>query len=316
MSARAWAGFFAMSTIWGVPYLFIKVAVGDGVPPAFVAWSRVTLAAMVLLALAWRAGVLGGLQARWRWLCLYALFEIAIPFPLIAAGEQHVSSSLAAIMIATVPLLVALLALRFDAPERATGRRLVGLLVGFSGVVALVGVDLAGSPDELLGAGAVALAAVGYAAGPMILKRHMADLDPRATMGVSLAIGAVLLTPLALVDPPSSASMTSDAIWSLVVLGLLCTAAAFVVMAMLVAEVGPGRALVITYVNPVVAVALGVAVLGERPGAGAIAGLLLILAGSWLSTDGRLPPGLAGVFPRGRRRGGGRRRPWPARSPS
>src|SRR3954468_2681927 len=308
MRARGWSCFAAVATLWGIPYLFIKIAVDDGVPPAFVAWSRVTLAAVVLVGLAWRAGVLGGVGARWRWLSLYALFEIAIPFPLIAAGEQHVSSSLAAIMIATVPLLVALLALRFDAAERATGRRLVGLLVGFSGVVALVGVDLAGSPDELLGAGAVALAAVGYAAGPMILKRHMADLDPRATMGVSLAIGAVLLTPLALADPPSSASLTSDAVVSLVVLGLLCTAAAFVVMAMLVAEIGPGRALVITYVNPVVAVALGVAVLGERPGAGAIAGLLLILAGSWLSTDGRLPPGLLGALTR--------RRPRPIRSPS
>jgi drug/metabolite transporter (DMT)-like permease len=315
MSSRAWIAFATVSVLWGIPYLFIKVAVDDGVPPAFVAWSRVTLAAVVLMALSWRAGVLSGLRSRWRWLCLYGLFEIAIPFPLIAAGEQHVSSSLAAIMIATVPLLVALLALRFDAAERATGRRLVGLLVGFSGVVALVGVDLAGSPDELLGAGAVALAAVGYAAGPMILKRHMADLDPRATMGVSLAIGAVLLTPLALADPPSSASLTSDAVVSLVVLGLLCTAAAFVVMAVLVAEVGPGRALVITYVNPVVAVALGVAVLGERPGAGAIAGLLLILAGSWLSTDGRLPPGLVGVFAR-RRVGRTRRRPGPIRSPS
>jgi drug/metabolite transporter (DMT)-like permease len=313
VSSRAWIAFATVSVLWGIPYLFIKVAVDDGVPPGFVAWSRVGLAAVVLMGLSWRAGVLNGLRSRWRWLGLYALLEIAIPFPLIAAGERHVSSSLAAIMIATVPLIVALLALRFDAAERASGRRLVGLLVGFSGVVALVGVDLAGDADELLGAGAVALAAVGYAAGPMILKRHMADLDPRATMGVSLALGAVLLTPLALADPPSAASLTSDAVISLVVLGLLCTAAAFVVMAMLVADIGPGRALVITYVNPVVAVALGVAVLGERPGAGAIAGLLLILAGSWLSTDGRLPPGLVGMLAR---RGRGRRRPRPIRSPS
>jgi drug/metabolite transporter (DMT)-like permease len=305
VSTRAWIAFATISVLWGIPYLFIKVAVDDGVPPGFVAWSRVGLAALVLVALSWRAGVLTGLRARWRWLCLYALFEIAIPFPLIAAGERHVSSSLAAIMIATVPLILALLALRYDAAERASGRRLVGLLVGFSGVVALVGVDVAGDSDELLGAGAVGLAAVGYAIGPMILKRHMADLDPRATMGVSLAVGTVLLTPLALADPPPSASLTSDAVISLVVLGLLCTAAAFVVMAVLVADVGPGRALVITYVNPVVAVALGVAVLGERPGAGAIAGLLLILAGSWLSTDGRLPPGLTALWAR---------RPRPIRS--
>jgi drug/metabolite transporter (DMT)-like permease len=306
VSSRAWAAFATVSVLWGIPYLFIKIAVDDGLSPGFIAWTRVTLAAVVLLVLAWRAGRLPELRGRGRWLALYALLEISIPFPLIAAGEKHVTSSLAAIVIATVPLVVALLALRFDAAERASGRRLVGLLVGFGGVIALVGVDLAGNTTELLGAGAVALAAVGYAAGPMILKRHMADLDPRATMGASLAIAAVILLPLAALDPPSGA-ISSDSIVALVVLGLLCTAAAFVVMAVLVTEVGPGKALVITYVNPVVAVALGVAVLDERPGAGAIAGLLLILAGSWLSTDGRLPPWLTAPF--ARRRGAASDRP-------
>jgi drug/metabolite transporter (DMT)-like permease len=311
MSPRAWAAFASISILWGIPYLFIKVAVDEGVPPAFVAWSRVTLAAVVLLALAWRAGVLGSVRGKGRWLALYAVFEIAIPFPLIAAGEQHVASSLAAIIIAAVPLIVALLAIRFDHSERATGRRLVGLLIGLAGVVVLVGIDVAGNADELLGAGAVLIAAVGYAAGPMILKRQMSGLDPRAMMGVSLLIAAVVLTPFAAVDPPS-AGLSSTAVIALVVLGLLCTALAFVLMAALVVEVGPGRALVITYVNPVIAVGLGVAVLGEEPGAGAVAGLLLILAGSWLSTDGRLPPGLAGVVTRFALRGR-RRRPVPPR---
>jgi drug/metabolite transporter (DMT)-like permease len=312
MSSRAWAAFAAVSTLWGIPYLFIKVAVDDGLPPAFLAWARVTLAAVVLLALAWRAGVLGTVRGRLRWLLAYAVLEIAIPFPLIAAGEQHVASSLAAIVIATVPLIVALLALRFDPAERATGRRLVGLLVGLTGVVALVGIDVAGDTAALLGAGAVLLAAVGYAAGPMVLKRNFADLDPRATMGVSLAIASIVLAPAAAIAPPR-ATPSAGAIVAVIVLGLLCTAAAFALMASLVAEIGPGRALVITYINPVVAVALGVAVLGERPGAGAVAGLLLILAGSWLSTDGRLPPGLVAVVARGwvARRGA-----KPARAPS
>jgi drug/metabolite transporter (DMT)-like permease len=303
MSSRAWAAFATVSVLWGIPYLFIKVAVDEGLPPAFIAWTRVVLAAAVLLVLSWRAGVLAPLRGRGRWLLVYALLEIAVPFPLIAAGEQEVSSGLTAILIASVPLMVALLALRFDAAERATGRRLVGLLVGFTGVIALVGVDLAGSSSELLGAGAIAVAAFGYAAGAMVLKRHLSDLDPRATMGAILAIAALALTPFAALAPPDGASITTDSIVAIVVLGLLCTAAALVVMAMLVAEVGPGKALVITYVNPIVAVALGVAVLDERPGAGAIAGLLLILAGSWLSTDGRLPPRLMALFRRGRGRG-------------
>jgi drug/metabolite transporter (DMT)-like permease len=292
-----------MSVLWGIPYLFIKVAVDDGVPPAFVAWARVVLAAAVLLPLAWRAGALGTLRGRGRPLLAYAVLEIAIPFPLIAVGEQHVSSSLAAIVIAAVPLLVALLAIRFDPAERAHGARLAGLVLGLAGVAALVGIDVAGRRDELLGAGAVLLAAVGYAAGPMVLKRHLADLDGRAAMGASLALAAVLLTPLAALDPPTEAPPGSSVV-ALLVLGLLCTALAFVVFGALIAEVGPGRALVITYVNPVVAVALGVALLDERPGAGAIAGLLLILAGSWLSTGGRTPPGLTVLLAR---RGASRR---------
>src|SRR4051794_20796100 len=289
MSTRAWAGFFAMSTIWGVPYLFIKVAVDDGVPPAFLAWCRVVLAAVVLLALAGRAGTLGSLRGRGRWLLAFAVFEIAVPFPLIAFGEGHVDSSVAAIIIAAAPLIVAVLALRFDASERVSGRRLVGLLIGLAGVVALVGIDIAGRTGELLGAGAILVAAAGYAAGPMVLNRKLADADPRATMGASLAIAGVLLTPFAAARPPAETPL--EAVVALLVLGLVCTAAAFVIYSGLIAEIGPGRALVITYVAPVVAVALGVAVLGERPGAGAIAGLLLIIAGSWLSTDGRLPPG-------------------------
>jgi len=310
VSTRAWLAFAAMSVIWGVPYLFIKIAVDGGVPPAAVAWTRVTLAAVVLLALAWRAGTLPSLRGRVRWLLAYAVAEISIPFPLIAFGEQHVASSLAAIIVAAAPLFVALLALRFDASERPDRKRLVGLVVGLAGVVALMGVDVAGSSGELLGALAVLVAAFGYAVGPMTLKRKLSDLDPRASMGVSLAIAAVVLTPFAGADLPSS--MPSLEAWgALVVLGLFCTAAAFVFYGILVSEVGAGRALVITYINPVVAVALGVAILGERPGAGAIAGLLLILAGSWLSTDGRLPPGLVALLERFEPR----RQPRPASEP-
>src|SRR5512133_128128 len=130
MSPRAWTAFAAVSTLWGIPYLFIRIAVDDGVPPAFLAWSRVLIGAVVLLALAWRAGVLAPLRGRTRWLIGYAVLEIAIPFPLIATGEKHVASSLAAIIIACVPLIVALLALRFDHSERVGGRRLVGLFIG------------------------------------------------------------------------------------------------------------------------------------------------------------------------------------------
>src|SRR4051794_8288350 len=125
----------------------------------------------------------------------------------------------------------------------------------------------------------------------MVINQQLSGLDPRALMAVALSIAAATLTIPALAAPPTATPSTASLL-SIVVLGLFCTAAAFVLFGVLIAEVGPGRATVITYVSPIVAVALGVAVLDERPGAGAVAGLLLILAGSWLSTDGRLPPGM------------------------
>lgn len=164
-------------------------------------------------------------------------------------------------------------------------------------MVALVGLDVSGSGAALVGALAILLGALGYAAGPMILNRHLTALDARALMAVALSLASLALVVPAWAAPPD-AWPPGEAIAAILVLGLLCTAAAFVLFGMLIAEVGPGRATVITYVSPVIAVALGVSVLGERPGAGAVAGLLLILAGSWLSTDGRLPPGTAWALAR------------------
>lgn len=293
MTRRAWAAFAAISVIWGIPYLFIRIAVRHGFSPASLAWARVTLAAIVLLALAQRAGTLGQLKGRWRWLAFYALVETTLPFPLIAFGEQRVSSSLAAITIASVPLIGTVLALRFDHSERPTPLRLAGLILGFGGVIALVGIDVAGNGSELLGTAAILAAAVGYAIGPYVIKHQFVGMDSRAMMGASLGICSLFLLPLTAVDLPTQVP-SAGAIACVAVLGLLCTAVAFVIFTVLIREAGTSRATVITYVNPVVAVVLGVALLGESPGPGAVAGLLLILAGSWLSTGGRLPPKVVG----------------------
>ncbi len=289
MSRRAWSTFAAMSVIWGIPYLFIKIAVRGGVPPIPLAWGRIAIATVILLGLAGRRGTLGTLRGRWRWMAAYAVAEVCVPFPAIAFAEQRVASSLAAIGMAAVPLVGAVLALRFDHSERVTGIRAVGLVVGFAGVVALVGVQVATSGQALLGTAALLLAAVGYAIGPLLIKHKLAGLDPSAGIGGSLAIAAVVLAPFAALDWPAR-TPSAGALLSVAVLGVVCTAAAFVVFTVLIRAAGPGRATVITYVNPVIAVALGVTLLGERPSAGAVAGLLLILAGSWLSTGGRLPP--------------------------
>jgi drug/metabolite transporter (DMT)-like permease len=288
MTRRAWIAFAAVSVLWGIPYLFIKIAVRHGIPPTLVAWGRLVLAAAVLLILAHRAGLLRTLKGRWRWLIAYGIVEVAIPFPMIAFGEERVSSGLAAIIIAAVPLVGVLLALRFDPSERPTPLRAFGLALGFAGVIVLVGIDVAGSGRELLGAAAILTAAVGYAIGPMIVKLRFDGLDARPMMGASLLVGALILTPLAAFDWPSKAP-SAGAIEAVVVLGLLCTALAFVIMTVLIREAGTGRAMVITYVNPVIALALGMIVLGEQPGAGAFAGLVLILIGSWFSTGGKSP---------------------------
>lgn len=299
MSTRAWGLFAVVCVLWGIPYLFIKIAVED-LSPAMVAAGRIGVAFAVLAPYAWYRGAFRGLGARWKTLLIYSIVEITLPWPLISFGEQRVSSGLAAILVAAVPLVVAVLAMRFDPDERAEGSRLAGLLIGFTGVVVLLGLDVAARPGELLGAAGILLAAVGYAIGPMMIKQKLRDLDPLGPVAASMGISLALLAPVAALSAPSSLP-PGDTIASILVLGVACSAVAFLAFFALITEVGPGRATVITYVNPVVAVGLGVTLLGERVGPTAVAGLLLILAGSWLSTGGRMPPGLTTrVLPRRR----------------
>jgi drug/metabolite transporter (DMT)-like permease len=290
MTARAWWLFAAVSVLWGIPYLFIKLAVED-VSPIWVAFGRIVVAFAFLLPYAWHKGALRGLRKHWKPLLIYSVVEICLPWPLIGFGEERVSSGLAAILIAAVPLIVALMALRVDHEERAEGARLVGLIVGFTGVIVLLGLDVAGRPGELLGALAILVAAVGYAAGPMIIKHRFGDIDPLGPVTASMGISALVLAPAAALSAPSAMPSTQTLL-SVLVLGLACSALGFLLFFALIHAVGPGRATVITFVNPVVAVALGIALLDEGLGPSAVAGLLLILAGSWLSTGGRTPPGL------------------------
>ena len=287
MTPRAWWLFTASSVIWGVPYLFIRVAVDAGVPPGLIAWARVTLGAALLLPLALRRGALHGLWERGWAIAAYAACEIAAPFVLIAMGEQYISSSLAAILIATMPLFVALLSVRVLPGDKPSGLRLVGLVIGLGGVVALLGIDVAGRRDELLGAALVLFATLGYAAAPIIVSRRLADLDPLGPIAASLTVSAIALLPAVLASPPHA--IPASALWAIAVLGVVCTAAGLVVFFQLIAEAGPSRASVITYINPLVAVLLGVVVLDEHVGPMSVIGLVLILAGSWLSTGGRVP---------------------------
>ena len=288
MTRRAWLLFILSSVIWGVPYLFIKIAVDAGIAPAFIAWSRIALAAALLLPLAIRRKVLQGLRERTAAIIGYTACEVAVPFILISIGEQYITSSLTAILVATMPLMVALLSLRLMPGEHLSGKRLLGLFIGFAGVVALLGFDVAGRTTELLGAALVLVATLGYAIAPIIISRRLSDLDPLGPVTASLLIATVALLPPAIATFPSQLPSVS-ALIAIAVLGIICTAAGLIVFFRLIAEAGPSRASVITYVNPLVAVVVGVVALGERLSLVSVAGLGLILVGSWVSTGGSHP---------------------------
>jgi len=288
MTRRAWLLFILSSVIWGVPYLFIKIAVDAGIAPAFVAWSRIALAAALLLPLAIRRKVLQGLRDRTAAIIGYTASEVAVPFILISIGEQYITSSLTAILVATMPLMVALLSLRLMPGEHLSGKRLIGLLIGFAGVVALLGFDVAGRATELLGAALVLVATLGYAIAPIIVSRRLSDLDPLGPVTASLLIATVALLPPAIATFPSHLPSVS-ALIAIAVLGIICTAAGLLVFFRLIAEAGPSRASVITYVNPLIAVVVGVVALGERLSLVSVVGLGLILVGSWVSTGGSHP---------------------------
>jgi drug/metabolite transporter (DMT)-like permease len=282
MTRRAWLLFATVSLLWGVPYLFIKVAVAE-VPPVTVVFVRVALAAALLAPVAARRGALRGLRGRLLPLVVLSLTEITVPFLLISMGEQRITSSLAGLLIAAMPLFVALLALRFDAAERVSGTRLLGLLLGIGGVAVLLGVDLGGDLRQVAGGAMVLLATLCYATSTLLVKRFFSDVPMLGVVTVATAIASLLLAPFALALTPTRLP-SPNVVLALMALGVLCTAAGLLSYFALIVEAGPSRAAVITYMNPAVAVALGVAILGEPLTGGIVVGFLLILVGSWLST--------------------------------
>ncbi len=285
MTWRAWLTFAALSVIWGLPYLFIKLAVAE-ISPVGIAFGRVAIGAAILLPIAVRSGALRTAAARWRAVLAFALAELVVPFPLISLGERWISSSLTAILIATLPFMVILLAPVFGLHERLTARRAGGLACGFIGVVVLVGIDAVQGLQGWLGVGCVLLGTCGYAAGSLIVQRHLHGVDEFGAVALSLAVTAVILLPPSLLTLPAHPPSTL-ALASIVVLGVVCTAIALWLYFYLVSQVGAARATVFTYVNPAVATALGVGVLDEPFRASLVAGMGLILLGSWVATARR-----------------------------
>ena len=289
MTRRGLVLFALMSVIWGIPYLFIRVAV-DQISPATLVLARTGIASLILVPVALARVDLRAVLAHWRWVAAFAVVEIAIPWVLLGSAEQQISSSLAGLLVAGVPLVGAAIALTTGGTDRIGGRSLVGLLIGLSGVAAIVGGDFEASNATALVQ--VGIVVVGYAVGPAILSRRLNGVPSLGVMAVSLAACAVVYVPIVAVDPPATMP-SGDVIASILVLGVLCTAAAFILFAALIAEIGPVRATVITYVNPAVAALLGVLVLNETFTVPMALGFALVILGSTLAT--RRSPGTAGL---------------------
>ena len=278
MSRRGLALFVLMGVIWGIPYLLIKVAVSDLSPPTLV-FVRTLVGAAILVPWAWARGDLAPLRRHWKIVLVYTIVEVAAPWLLLAHAEQRLPSSLTGLMVAAVPLIGAVLAWRTGG-DRLDMRTVGGLLVGLVGVALLVGLDV--SITDLPAAGEIALVAVGYAVGPWIISRRLSDAPAMGVVAASLALTAIAYAPIGILLAPH-AMPPAQVVLSTLILGVVCTAVAFVAFFALIAEIGPVRATVITYVNPFVALLLGVVLLAEPLTIGAVAGFALVLAGSALT---------------------------------
>ena len=284
MSLRLWVIFVVLCVFWGIPYFFIKLALED-LSPACIAWARITLAALVLVPLAWKRGVLQPALRHKGAVAAFAFAELVIPFPLVSLAETWISSSLTGVLIAAAPLLVIALGPLFGIRETLGPRRLIGLAIGFVGVITLLGIDSSGGAYQWAGVLCVVIATIGYVVGPLIVQKHLTDVAELGAIAASLVVASVALLPLALFTAPR-ALPSATGLGSIIILGLICTAAALLLYFYLIAQAGAARAAVVAYVCPAVAALLGVLVLNEHFSAGMVAAFGLILIGSWMATHG------------------------------
>ncbi len=278
MTRRGWVLFTAMCVLWGMPYLLIKVAVEELSPPQLVLL-RTGLAAVLLLPWAAARGQLAPVLRHWRPLLVFTFLELAVPWLLLASAERNLSSSLTGLLVAAVPLVAAFAARLGDHADRLDRRRALGLAVGFAGVAALVGIDVRGG--DLVSVGEVALTVVCYALAPLVVSRWLSDVPSTGVTAAALGLTALVYAPFGL---PGLEVPSGRVVWAVVVLSLACTVAALLAFFALIAEAGPQRALVITFVNPAVALLLGIALLDEPLTLGAVVGFPLVLLGCVLAT--------------------------------
>jgi drug/metabolite transporter (DMT)-like permease len=280
VSRRALVLFVALSLAWGIPYLLIKVAVAE-ISPAALVLSRTVLAAALLLPVAVARGAVIPVLRQWRWLLAFMMAEIAVPWVALGTAEQRLPSSTTGLLIAAVPLAGVGLAFLTGRAERLSRSAWLGIGLGIAGVGGLLGFDVGISDvDAIVELGIVV---VGYAVGPAILARQLGGLPGIGVMSVALTLAAVVYVPIVWLGDAMPSSMPSaNVVWSVILLAVVCTAAAFLLLFALVAEVGPVRATTITYVNPAVAVLAGAVFLSEAITVWKLIGFVLVVTGSYL----------------------------------
>jgi drug/metabolite transporter (DMT)-like permease len=279
VSRRGLALFVAMCVIWGIPYLLIKVSL-RGLGPVDLVFARFVLGAALLVPIALTRVEIGPILRRWRWIVAYTVIEMAVPWVLLSDAELRISSSVSGLLVSAVPLIGVVIGLLTRTGERHGWRRLLGLGVGLVGVAVLVGFDVSSSTFGAIAE--VLVVAVCYATGPLIIQRRLRDLPALGVIASSLFLAAIVYAPAAIVQLPD-VRLTGEVVAAVVALGVVCTALAFLLFFALIAEIGPVRATVITYVNPAVAVTLGVILLHEPLTGGIALGFVLILCGSVLA---------------------------------
>ena len=280
MSRRGLTLFIALAIIWGTPYLFIRIAV-QSVEPSVIVGLRACIAALLLLPIAAARGEFRGIRRYLPWIVVFGIIEITGPFLMLGYAERALSSSTTALLIAAVPIVAAVLARALGLDRRLGIVRVAGLAVGITGVAVLVGLDI--PRDAFWAVGAASVAVLGYALGPFIVTLRLSGAPSLGVISLALAFNAVFYAPIAWIQRPTS-PVPASAWWSIAILGVLCTAVAFLIFFALVNEVGPSRMTVITFLNPAVAVLLGVVVLSEPITLGLVLGFPLVLLGSYLAT--------------------------------
>lgn len=294
VSKRGWLLFISLGIIWGTPYLFIRIAVED-FSPAIVVFGRVMIAALLLLPIAIHRGHASSLKTHWKGILAFAIIEMCLPFGALAVAEKQISSSLTGLLIAAVPIVNAIISRQIGLDSNWDARRIIGLLIGITGVGLLVGFDI--SAANYWAIAICFIAVLGYALGPIIITKLLSDVESIGVISWSLLVAGLIYLPLVIRDivnnswrAPGVSEISTSAIVSIIALGVLCSAIAFVVLFELIDEVGPTRTTVITYINPAVAIILGVVLLSEPLTLGIMIGFPVVLIGSVMATRKNAQP--------------------------